>query len=96
MNIAVIFSICILVFGIVAAPSLYFVFKKKSKTLAKYLAVSALVFSSAALLVMCIAIAKKGEPQLFFFLADALSFGVFAFSSVMLVTVFNRFEQKNK
>jgi len=72
----------------------------KKKSYAKYIGASALVYASACIFILLLAVFKKDLPILFFILADVLSSGAFAVTTFVMVLLSTRImsppEQSNE
>ena len=96
MNIGMILPIVMLVIALLCAFIVPVSRKKKDAVTAKFLFVSGLIFSSAALFVMIIALARKGEPLLFFILAEIACVLVYIVSLIMILKLSALYQKQSE
>ncbi|MBP5416229.1 MAG: hypothetical protein J6Y58_01770 [Clostridiales bacterium] len=83
MTPAIILSSIFVVLSLIISILCFTYLKKKSYS--KYVGASALVYASACIFILLLAVFKKDLPILFFILADVLSGGVFAVTTLVMV-----------
>ena len=83
MTPAIILSSVFVVLSLIISIVCFTYLRKKSY--AKYIGASALVYASACIFILLLAVFKKDLPILFFILADVLSGGVFAVTTFVMV-----------
>ena len=83
MTPAIVLSSVFVVISLILSVLCFTYLKKKSY--AKYIGASALVYASACIFILLLAVFRKDLPILFFILADVLSGGVFAVTTLVMV-----------
>ena len=96
MNFGMIFPIIMVVVSLICAFTVPVSMKKKDAVTAKFLLISGLIFSSAALFVMIIALARKGEPLLFFILAEIACLLVYVVSLIMIMKLSALYQKQSE
>lgn len=97
MNFGMIFPIVMVVVSLICAFTVPVSKKKKKDAVtAKFLFISGLIFSSAALFVMIIALARKGEPLLFFILAEIACLLVYVVSLIMIMKLSALYQKQSE
>lgn len=96
MNFGMIFPIVMVVVSLICAFTVPVSMKKKDAVTAKFLFISGLIFSSAALFVMIIALARKGEPLLFFILAEIACLLVYVVSLIMIMKLSALYQKQSE
>lgn len=96
MNVGMILPIVMLVVSLLCAFTVPVSMKKKDSVTSKFLFISGLIFSSAALFVMIIALARKGKPLLFFILAEVACLLVYIVSLIMIMKLSALYQKQSE
>lgn len=96
MNVGMILPIVMLAVSLICAFAVPVRMKKKDAVTARFLFISGLIFSSAALFVMIIALARKGEPLLFFILAEIACLLVYIVSLIMILKLSALYQKQSE